>query len=245
MKLITPRKRKMVMGMKSKPVIFSLVLLITGFLITFNYEQTEEGPQIIKLSDSQWDKKYFYQKQLLDIEERNKQLREELNQKRLDIQNYEKQLVENEQVVSGLLDRKNNLQKLVGELPVEGKGIEIVLSDAEYIATSNQVNRYIVHEGHIHKVINELLSAGAKAIAINGQRYFSDSYIACTGPVITVDGRQHPAPFVITAIGDQETLYSSLTLTMGVVDQLSADNVEVNLSKKDHVQLEARLSTEG
>ena len=34
----------------------------------------------------------------------------------------------------------------------------------------------------------------------------SNSYIKCTGPVITVDGRTFPAPFVIEAIGDMNVL---------------------------------------
>ncbi|MBA2174262.1 DUF881 domain-containing protein [Halobacillus locisalis] len=233
------------MKSKGKPLLLSLVLLISGFLIAFSYQQTENGPEMVHLTDSRWEKEYFYQKQLLDMEERNKSLREELKEKRMSIQMYENNLANSEEVVADLVSRKNKLQKFAGELNVKGPGVEVVLSDSEYIPNQEQVNQYIVHESHIHMVINELLSAGAKAIAINGQRYFSDSYIACTGPVITVDGIQHPAPFVITAIGDEEVLYSSLDLTMGVVDRLTSENVEVELSKKDEVNMRARLSAEG
>lgn len=233
------------MKSKGKPLLLSVVLLVSGFLIAFSYQQTENGPEMVHLSDSRWEKEYFYQKQLLDMEERNKSLREELREKRMSIQTYENNLANSEEVVADLVSRKNKLQKFAGELTVTGPGVEVVLSDSEYIPNQEQVNQYIVHESHIHTVINELLSAGAKAIAINGQRYFSDSYIACTGPVITVDGIQHPAPFVITAIGDEEVLYSSLDLTMGVVDLLTSENVEVELSKKDEVNMRARLSAEG
>lgn len=233
------------MKRRGKSVILSLVLLVSGFLISYSYQQTKSSPQMVQLNDSQWEKEYFYHQQLLDIENRNKQLRNELKEKRDTIQGFENEMAEREQTVADFVQRKKKLQMLNGEIPIQGEGVEIVLRDSGYIPEEDQVNQYIVHETHIHNVLNELLSAGAKAIAINGQRYMKDSYIACTGPVITVDGIQHPAPFVITAIGDSDVLYSSLTLTRGVVDQLLNDNVEVDLTKTNQVKMKARLSTEG
>ncbi|MBH0229056.1 DUF881 domain-containing protein [Halobacillus yeomjeoni] len=230
------------MRLKGKPMILSLVLLVSGFLISFSYQQTNERPKIVQLNDSQWKQEYYYKKQLLEIEEKNKQLREELKKKREAVQDYESNLAANEQAVSDFVSRKKNLQMLAGELPVQGEGVEVVLRDAEYIPDDDQVNQYIVHERHMHMVINELLSAGAKAVAVNGQRIFKDSYIACTGPVITVDGIQHPAPFVVTAIGDTDVLHASMELTRGVVDQLVSENVDVELSKEDKIEMKARLS---
>ena len=56
------------------------------------------------------------------------------------------------------------------------------------------------------KSLMNLYISGASAIAINGQRLSHDSYILCNGPVIEIDGHQHPAPFVISAIGDADTM---------------------------------------
>ncbi|WP_281975615.1 DUF881 domain-containing protein [Halobacillus litoralis] len=233
------------MKRKGRSVILSLVLLVSGFLISFSYQQTKSEPEMVQLNDSQWEKEYFYQQQLLDMEERNKQLRDELKSKREDIQGYEKEWADREQVVVDFVERKKKLQMLAGEIPIQGEGVQVTLSDAAYIPEEDQANQYIVHESHIHKVLNELLSAGAKAVAINGQRYMKDSYIACTGPVITVDGVQHPAPFVISAIGDSDVLSSSLKLTRGVLDQLGNENVEVKITEEQRIEMDARLSTEG
>ncbi|WP_232324776.1 DUF881 domain-containing protein [Halobacillus mangrovi] len=233
------------MRIKGKPLILSLVLFTSGFLVAYNYQQTANIPQMVQLSDSQWEKDYFYKQQLLEMEEKNKELREELKVKRDKIQEYDSKLADSENVVADFVQRKNKLQMLAGELPLQGSGVEVTLKDAEYIPEEDQVNQYIVHESHIHMVINELLSAGAKAIAVNGQRIFSDSYISCTGPVITVDGIQHPAPFVITAIGDSDILYSSLDLTQGIIDYLLSDHVDVEMSKEAEIQMQAKLSAEG
>ncbi len=134
------------------------------------------------------------------------------------------------------------MQILTGELPVEGEGIEISLKDADYIPSEDNVNQYIVHDRHIHLVINELYSAGAKAIAINGQRIYADSYIQCVGPVISVDGNVYPAPFVISAIGAPDVLDVSLNLTNGVVDNLLYDNIEVTVEQMPEIEMDARAS---
>ncbi|UOQ93085.1 DUF881 domain-containing protein [Halobacillus shinanisalinarum] len=232
------------MRIRGKSLLLSLVLLLTGFLVAYSYQQTKNEPQMVQLNDTQWEKEYFYQQKLLEIEQRNKQLRDELREKRGQIQQFESNLAESEQMVVDYVEKKKELQLLAGELPVKGPGVKVTLSDAQYVPEKDNINNYIVHESHIHLVINELLSAGAKAVSINGQRYFRDSYISCTGPVVTVDGIKHSAPFVISAIGDSHVLYSSLDLTRGVIDQLENKHVDVQLMKDGEVKMEARLTSE-
>lgn len=86
-------------------------------------------------------------------------------------------------------------------------------------------------------MLNELKISGAQAIAINGQRVLASSYIRCNGPVITIDGTQHPAPFVIEAVGDSDTLMASLNLNGGVVDQLLNDNIVVSLEENQKLTM--------
>jgi uncharacterized protein YlxW (UPF0749 family) len=92
-------------------------------------------------------------------------------------------------------------------------------------------------------VVNELYISGAAAVAINGQRLTSHSYIICNGPVITVDGIEHPAPFTITAIGDPDVLSSSINLIGGVKDQLVNDNIVFTLEKDDEIVLNPILGS--
>lgn len=230
------------MKLKGKHVIFSFVLLVSGFLVAFSYQQTKNDAQVVQMSDKQLEKDYYYRQQLIDIEKQNKELRDEVQQKKSNIQELEDQLANQEQKVADYVEDKKKLQKLTGEIPVKGPGVEVKLKDSDYIPSEENVNQYIVHESHIHKVINEFLSAGANAISINGQRIFRDSYIVCIGPVVSVDGIQHPAPFVITAIGDPDVLMPSLQLKHGVVDQLVNDNIEVSVQQKSAVTMNARVS---
>ncbi|WP_226037939.1 DUF881 domain-containing protein [Aquibacillus saliphilus] len=230
------------MKLKGRHVILSLVLLISGFLISFNYQYTNSDSRVIQLSDQEWEKDYYYRQQLINLEEKNFELRNELENKRQDIQQIETELGQQEEDTSDYVEQKKQLQMLTGELPIKGKGMQVTLRDADYIPSEANANQYIVHERHIQLVLNELFSAGAKAISINGQRIFKDSFIVCTGPVITVDGSKYPAPFTISAIGNQETLETSLNLTNGVVDILVGDNIEVTMEEMDRIEMKARVN---
>jgi uncharacterized protein YlxW (UPF0749 family) len=239
------RKERTKMKVKGKHVIFSFILLITGFLVAFSYQITSEKPKVVKVVDQQLEEDYRYRQQLNDTIEKNNELESELVSLQEKISELEKELGEQELVVSDYIEEKRKLQMIAGEIPVSGKGISVTLNDAQYIPSESNVNEFIVHDLHVHKVINELLSSGATAISINGQRLLNDSYIQCIGPVISIDGKEHPAPFVIEAIGDPDILEASIMLQNGVVDQLVADNVEVTVKKNDNIKMDARIPDDG
>src|SRR5690606_24676091 len=132
--------------------------------------------------------------------------------------------------------------RYLGLVPVQGSGLKVTLQDGDYNPNSVNPNDYIVHESHVFQVINELYISGAEAISINGQRIHGNSYIVCTGPVITVDGVQYPAPFVIEAIGEPDVLTSSMELLGGIMDQSVSDNIFVTGDEAQLIEMPAVLA---
>ncbi|KPD01228.1 hypothetical protein LR69_00385 [Geobacillus sp. BCO2] len=110
--------------------------------------------------------------------------------------------------------------------------------------SETSATNYIVHEQHVWKVVHELLISGAEAVAINGQRISHRSYIVCNGPVIEVDGTQHAAPFVISAIGNPNVLMSALELPGGIVDELAEDHIDVKVEKQGAIVLDPVFAPE-
>jgi uncharacterized protein YlxW (UPF0749 family) len=159
-------------------------------------------------------------------------------QKQSEVTDMEKALANERAVHTSLAKEAENLRMYVGKAKVKGKGIEVTLSDASYVPSEQSATDYIVHEQHVFKVIHELLISGAEAIAINGQRISHRSYIVCNGPVIEVDGTQHAAPFIISAIGNPDVLISALNIPGGVMDQLAQDNITVKIASKDEIVLD-------
>lgn len=232
------------MKLKGRHVIISLILLVSGFLVAYSYQQANNDPKVVRLSEQNWEKNYEYRKQAIALVDKNKALQEELEKKLQQIHDLETELAGQEELVGQYVEQKKELQILTGKLAVIGDGVKVTLHDANYIPSEENANNYIVHESHIHRVVNELFSAGAKAVSINGQRIMKDTFISCIGPVISVDGMEYPAPFVIRAIGDQEVLYPSITLTNGVKDQLESEHIEVDIKKVNDLEMDANIARE-
>ena len=188
-------------------------------------------------ASSQFEQENQYIEDLISQKERNKELVNELAELEDKIRTYEKTYSSDEAQYEQNIQDAEQLRLLLGLSAGVGKGIKITLQDSDYKPQSTNPNEYIVHESHIFKVLNELKISGAEALSINGQRLKANSYISCNGPVITIDGQQYPAPFVIEAVGNQDALISSLELTGGVFDQLLNEQVVVTIERSDFVEM--------
>lgn len=224
---------------RAKSILFSVVFLVLGFILAFSYKtlgkNVEEGnPTSTLLLDEE-----RYREELILQQERNRELSDEIGSKQEEIRMYERSFSEMEEDHVDLVQEATDLRLLLGVVPAHGSGIKVTLMDAEYDPVEQNPNDYIVHESHVFRVINELRISGAQGVSINGQRITSSSYIKCTGPVITVDGKTFPAPFVIEAIGDSTVLDEALHLKGGVVDGLVLDNIVVSTEQVKKLQLSA------
>jgi uncharacterized protein YlxW (UPF0749 family) len=223
------------MKVKGKYVIYSLVLLVTGFMISFSYQFTNQEES--RPTNDQWRREDQLRTSILSLQRENRILQNELEDAQNVVIKMEDQIANQEKKSFNMVEEVKKLRKVVGEVAVEGQGISVSLEDSSYIPESENPNDYIVHEEHIRMVIHELYVTGAESIAINGQRISKTSFINCVGPVVNVDGMKHPAPFVISAIGDSDVLMNSLNLSGNVTDQLVDDGVEVRMEKEDSIQI--------
>lgn len=217
-----------------KHFILLLVCIVTGFMIGYSYNLAKDNK---KVRSSYIEQEDTYRNELIEQQERNKELMDELNDLKAQIREYEKSFTENEEDYKELAEEAERLRLILGELPAHGEGIKVTLQDGQYDPKSTNPNDYIVHESHIFMVINELKISGAEAIAINGHRLKPNSYIHCNGPVITIDGKQYPAPFEIEAIGNADTLISSLKIAGGVFERLINDSIVVTIQGLEDIKM--------
>lgn len=226
------------MRVRGKHVIFSLVFLVTGFILALSYQLASETSGNNSISNSQWRAEDELRNQVLMEQAINRSLAEELRSIQTRINEIEEMVANDQRIYFNLVEDLDRLRMITGSVAVKGEGITITLRDAQYVQEGENPNNYIVHEQHIQKVVDELLVTGAEAIAINGYRINHQSFIQCIGPVIEVDGHTSFAPFEITAIGDSEKLNGALNMLGGVVDQLLGDNIEVRIEKHREIILE-------
>ncbi|HCJ90652.1 MAG TPA: hypothetical protein DHV71_02025 [Acidaminococcaceae bacterium] len=141
-------------------------------------------------------------------------------------------------VSSTLKQEMDNLNAYAGRTALQGKGIILTIDDSQQtIKAGENKNLYIIHDEDLLRVVNELRAAGAEAIAINDQRVTGTSEIRCVGPTVLVNEIRLAAPFVIKAIGNPQTLESSLKLRGGVLDNFKFWGIKAELAKSDTVKV--------
>ncbi len=132
------------------------------------------------------------------------------------------------------------LRSRAGETALEGKGVILTIDDSKQaIKAGENKNLYIIHDEDLLRVINELRAAGAEAIALNGQRLVSTSEVRCVGPTVLVNETRLAAPFIISAIGNPQTLESSLKLRGGVLENFKFWGIKAEVEKQDKVRIPA------
>ncbi|MCF6410473.1 DUF881 domain-containing protein [Pseudalkalibacillus salsuginis] len=231
------------MKVRGKHAIYSLILLVTGFMIAFSYQYTKEERK--QPTNDQWKREDQLRSSILSIQRENRNLQRELEAAQKKVSEMEEEIADKEKRSFNFVEEIKKLRKVVGQVAVEGQGISVSLEDSSYIPDTENPNDYIVHEEHIRMVIHELYVTGAEAVAINGQRISNTTHIDCVGPVVSVDGVKHPAPFVITAIGDPEVFSNSLNLTGNITDQLVNDGVQVRIQKETSIEIPPFIAKEG
>lgn len=95
------------------------------------------------------------------------------------------------------------LGALTGFEAVRGDGVRLTIDNSPY-AAENELVRSI----DLATVANALWSAGAEAVAINGQRLTGTGAISTSGDAIEVNLIGVAPPYTVLAIGDQGTLSS-------------------------------------
>jgi uncharacterized protein YlxW (UPF0749 family) len=225
------------MGRHKFQLYLTIVTFCTGFLVATSIETTKLI-RTERLNDQQFQQETQLNERILAEKEQNRQLENQLLDLQRQVGKVEEAMAQRKSEAAEILSQLEAARMMAGVVPVEGPGVVVTMQDSQNAASSDDVTNYIVHEQDVRLVVNELRAAGAEAISINGQRLVSNSSIRCVGPTIIVNGIKSAAPFVITAIGDPNTLESALNLPGGVLQSLQ-DFVQIEVAKKDKVRLPA------
>lgn len=145
-------------------------------------------------------------------------------------------------------EREQSLKSEVDSLKAEIESLRIASGHAEMTSEGitiklydnpNEIGNYfIVHDSDVRELVNELFSAGAKGIAIDGKRLTTTSSIRCVGPLIHVDFEPISVePIVITVAGNSSQLESGLSLF--VRTQLDPRGIVYEITTEEQITLPA------
>ena len=137
----------------------------------------------------------------------NDALEDQVSQLQSELALYREQAASGDEGGQALRQELEQMEIAAGRTDVEGPGVAVILEDSLQSNVTGDEADYLIHDNDLLSVVNELRSAGAEAISLNGERILATSEVRCTGAVVTVNGRRYASPYVLFAIGDADTLY--------------------------------------
>lgn len=225
--------------MKDKKSVITLALLF--FILSFTV--TLQTKSIIKnnsVSTAQHQRLEEAQAELVKKDTQIEDLKSQLLQTTNDLNSYRKEAEQNSDGTKSLSNELERYKILAGLTDVEGEGITVTLKDStQEVDPTKDVSSYILHDSDLRTIVNELKSADAEAISINGERVIFSTEIRCVGPTIIINGNKYVPPFEIKAIGNADMLSAALNLKGGIVDQLkSLYGFDIIISKAANLSVE-------
>lgn len=175
---------------------------------------------VVQLRMPYGDKLYVSAKALEDMKVLVASEEESIRRTELQVEDEKKKLTEFEKLAEGdgmdelIKKGKAELEyyKMVsGQTALKGEGVKVTIADSKReLYEGESVNSLLVHDLDVLTILNDLLTAGAEAVAINGHRVIDMSAITCSGYTIRINGIFTANPFVIEAIGDPGRLYAAM-----------------------------------
>ncbi len=127
-----------------------------------------------------------------------------------------------------------------GVVDVKGPGVVITIDDP-VPTQENPGDGYstiMLRYDLLLSVVNKLKDAGAEAISINGQRIITSTEISLAGDNVNINAVPTAPPYTIKAIGNPDTIESTLTIRYGVVETMRNNYaLQVDISKKKQVTI--------
>jgi uncharacterized protein YlxW (UPF0749 family) len=145
-----------------------------------------------------------------------------------------RQLEQNRQAQSAALaaaqKQAQELSILAGWVPVTGPGIRMTVTEGPRPVDVDSVL----------DAIEELRSAGAEAMQVNGEvRLVAQSSVQSAPGGLEIDGTLVTSPYVLDAIGDPHTLNGALNLVDGPVAQFKDADATVEIDERDSLDITA------
>ena len=220
-------------------ILFMILFLFIG---SFTTMQIREGISVAEKYSSLKLKYGNYQVQLENLEAERADLQAEntqLNEQRDALANR----ILNEQGYSEMAASLAQIKAFACLTNVEGAGITVTLNDSDITSTSDMNSLSVIHSQDIQYVVDLLKAAGAKAVAINGERIVGTTVIECTGPTVRVNNSRYPVPFVVTAVCNPDEALDLFAKDSYIAYRIDC-GVEIAVAQNENILIPAFSDTE-
>ena len=218
--------------MKKEKLAISIVIFFISvvlFSLTFIQFRTVEKTNSMGIEEMREDE---LRQELANWKTKYNEIDEKIKINNEKIAEYGDITSNNKQSTELLAQELKEYDMLVGKTAVNGEGVIVKLTD-------NYANSYDSRD--LVELVNELKSASAEAVSINGKRIINMSDIVTIGDkYILVNGERISSPYEVKAIGDKAKMVEMLNFKgEGFYDKYKSKGYSIELSEQSNVRIEA------
>ena len=218
--------------MKKEKLAISIVIFFISvvlFSLTFIQFRTVEKTNSMGIEEMREDE---LRQELANWKNKYNEIEEKIKINNEKIAEYGDITSNNKQSTELLAQELKEYDMLVGKTAVSGEGVIVKLTD-------NYANSYDSRD--LVELVNELKSASAEAVSINGKRIINMSDIVTIGDkYILVNGERISSPYEVKAIGDKAKMLEMLNFKgEWFYDKYKSKGYSIELSEQSNVRIEA------
>ncbi|MEI8216712.1 MAG: DUF881 domain-containing protein [Eubacteriales bacterium] len=164
---------------------------------------------------------------------------QQLNDLEKQLEDIKKNKAEGDVVAEQMVADLAKYKMAAGMVDVKGPGVSVTIDDPKVEVLDGEKYSVIMYNYELLlSFVNKLKDAGAEAISINGQRIIATTEISLAGENVNINGVPTAPPYIIKAIGNPDTIESTLTIRFGIVEQMkSRYNLSVDINKSDEISI--------
>jgi uncharacterized protein YlxW (UPF0749 family) len=175
-------------------------------------------------------------------EDARKLLEVEVDTLRRQAHEYEAAVTAGRGFSQAMADEVARYRLVLGMVPVAGSGVRVVVSEGSGVHAG--VLPPMVQAEDLSGLANEMWSAGAEAMAINGIRVVATTGIRQAGDGLMLGNIRVHAPYRIDTIGDPAALQAALAIKGGFVEGLRSVGLRVEVRPQQRLHLPPRPGAE-
>jgi uncharacterized protein YlxW (UPF0749 family) len=224
-------------------VLVALTMIIAGLLVSVTYDQAAAGAK---------GREQVRSALIADIDRESAvsdDLQDQLQSLSRQVTRTRDELLAHSTVGQRALDQLAGAEQGAAAAKVTGPGLLITLANADPTADADPVGgtsqdnpQGDVRDGDLQVVVNALWAAGAEAVSINGQRLGPLTAIRFAGEAVLVDFRPVNNPYMVSAIGDPDTLAGKFLASPEVIALAAVSKtfgLRFDYARKDELTLPA------
>ncbi|HML37357.1 MAG TPA: DUF881 domain-containing protein [Bacillota bacterium] len=216
-------------------IVIGLLALFIGLVISIQITTTQGSDQggLVPVAKAQG-----YLEDLKKVRAEKDAALDELNKLEDRLDEIEKEKSDEDFILKGVVNDLDKYKMAAGVVDVKGPGVVVTVDDPA--PTEDYYDDYsfiMLHSDLLLSLVNKMKDAGAEAVSINGQRIIVTTEISLAGDNVNINTVPTAPPYVIKAIGNPETIGSTLTIRFGIIEQMKSYGLRINIEKKDNIEI--------